>query len=110
MSGRGTGTGGATFQDSGTPCDKLELTTTLASPVPEVVADLSEADVLDLELRRAEAAGEIFLVMARYRGRDAGSIVEGIPELIRCMQEGHGFKAAVLSVDEGIVRVRVRPG
>ena len=110
MSGSGTEVGGTGLRDSGTPCERLEFETTLASPDPDVVGQLSQGSVLDIELRRAEGTAETLLVIARFRGQDVGSIVEGTPELIRCLQQGHSFQAEVLAIDDGIVRVRVKPG
>jgi hypothetical protein len=91
---------------SPTPCEDLAFRTTLQSPVEDVVSRLQKGDVLDLELRNLQGAP---VVIAGSANGDAGSITGRMPELIRCLQAGAEFVAEVVSVDDGLVVVDVKP-
>lgn len=106
MSGSG-GDGPPISPSSPTPCDELRFRTTLQSPVEDVISALQPDDVLDLELRALQGAPTIIAVSAG--GDDAGSITSRMPELIRCLQAGNDFVARVVSIEDGMVVVRIEP-
>lgn len=110
MSGGGGGGGGAGpgFPEQGEPVDCADLTfaTTLSDPIPEVVDDLKEGDVLAVELRTEPRR----ISVVDGDGRDAGAIAtQQWDRLLECLQSGNEYEAEVLSVDGGAVRVRVGP-
>jgi hypothetical protein len=37
-----------------------------------------------------------------------GALIQRVPELLRCLQQGFEYVAEVISIDEGYVRVEVR--
>ena len=88
-----------------TECDKLRFKTNLASPVEEVVKLL----VVGVELEVSLEAEGVQRVVTRYEADEAGSIVERLSDLIRCLQMGNTFSAVVQEIDDGIVRVEVQP-
>lgn len=97
---RGGGGGGP----DGNDCD-LRFRTPLASPVAAVVSTLGPGDVLDLRL---DDTGGVRVVVAVTAGGDvAGSIVDHIRQLIRCIQEGNSYDATVHTVTGGAVVVDV---
>lgn len=85
-------------------CD-LKFRTTLASPVAAVVARLSAGDMLDLRLD--DSSGTRVVVATTAAGHNAGSIVDHIRRLIRCIQEGNSYNATVRTVTGGAVVVDV---
>lgn len=106
MSGAGGGgnyPGGTS--DPSLPCNELSFETNLASPVEAIVNQLRQEDTLDVILE----PGARQRVVTRFRGEDAGSIVERLPDLIRCIQSGTNFRAIVMTTDDGLVRVEVQP-
>lgn len=108
MSGSGSGAfigGGGGFADQPVECDEIQFRTNLASPVEEVVARLEIGAELHLTL---EFDG-IQRVIAQFEDDDVGSIIEELEDLIRCLQRGSTFRATVVAIDDGIVRVEVQP-
>ena len=91
--------------DQPTNCDELRFETNLASPVEEVVGYLTVGAELEVSLE----GDSIPLVVTRFEGADVGSIVARLDDLIYCLQMGRPFRAIVLVVDDGIVRVEVQP-
>ena len=102
MSGPGGGTFDGPSEDSGRKCDELRFETAIASPNPNVIENLSLGDVLEIEIRE----GAIALV---HRTGIAGSIVQNVPELIRCLQQGYEFEGEIKSIRGGRVDIEVRP-
>ena len=86
-------------------CDELLFETNLASPVEEVVERLLVGAELEVSLER----DGVQRVVARFEDEAVGSIVERLRDLIGCLQKGVTFRAVVFAVDDGIVRVEVRP-
>ena len=110
MSGSGSGAfigggGGGGFGGQPVECDEIQFKTNLASPVEEVVERLEIGAELHLTL---EFDG-IQRVVAQFEDDDVGSIIEGLDDLIRCLQLGATFRAEVIAIDDGIVRVEVQP-
>ena len=109
MSGAGHGIPrGAPQVAEQTRCGDLRFETILASPVEEVVERIEVGVSLAVVLERT-AMPDIQRVVASLDGALAGSIIERLGELIRCLQDGYRFLATVLDIDDGIVRVEVNP-
>lgn len=104
MSGSGGGDLGGPI-DSGRDCDALTFVTTLSSPAPDVIGQLSEDDQCAIQLR--DEQGVRVLAVVADDGRIAGTLTSHVPELIRCIQQGYEYVAEVLSISGGAVRVRV---
>jgi hypothetical protein len=86
-------------------CEKLTSDTTLASPVREVVAQLSVGVLLEVRL---DTVGKTRVVRAIHNGNIAGSITSAIIQKIaECIDNGHTYVAEVLSIQGGACRVRV---
>lgn len=106
MSGSGGGGGGGGGGDSySPPCETLRFDTQLVSAQPAVVATLKAGDVLDVAL--AVMKGQT-VVQVLHKGQVAGGLT-GLDanNLRNCMDDGHQYKATVLSINGGQVRVRV---
>lgn len=101
-----SGSGGS-YLGSDSPsdsCATLRFDTQLASPKAQVVALLQVGNDLDL----AFGQGGNQVVIALWQGMDAGGIVDPhLNQLRNCMNQGEQFKARVLSITGGQVRVRV---
>lgn len=105
MSGSG-GRSHGNLKSTSTPCDRLAFEAAIMSPDPEVVRSLHKGDILLLALRQQKPGGTIVVLKDNLV---AGSIIEHVTELVRCIQAGHSFEAKVLSISGGDVRVQVRP-
>ena len=106
MSGSGGSGGGGVFDPPPTDCRMLTFTTQLSSPKASVVKWLKENDVLDIA---TQVVGMVTVVVALRSGEVAGGLASPLVQKLReCIEAGIGFKAQVLSVDRGQVRVRVR--
>jgi len=106
VSGSGGTGGGGGFDPPETDCGALTFTTQLSSPKASVVRGLKEQDVLDLA---TEVVGRVTVVVALRSGEVAGGLASPLVQRLReCIEAGTEFKAQVLSVDRGQVRVRVR--
>lgn len=104
MSGSG-GRSRGNVRSTSTPCDKLEFDAPIMSPEPAVVQSLKIGDILLVALQRELPGGTIVVLNGNSV---AGSIIEHVSELVRCIQDGHSYEAKVLSIRGGDVRVRVR--
>lgn len=97
----GGGEGGA---GGGDPCSLIE-DTNLNSPVPAVVATLKPGEVLAVRL---VPGPPVRVVVQTAAGLTAGSITGAkLPQIIKCLEAGVGYKADVVSVKGAAVRVRV---
>lgn len=107
MSGSsGGGGGGVSGDDEVIACDTLRFETQIASPVPSVVHTLKIGDELRIVIASATRTQEIQVVTA------GGQLVGGllavkVQRMRECMLESHTYKATVLSVTGGQVRVLV---
>ena len=88
-------------------CGKLRFPTQLASPQPAVVSMLTPGTVLAIELQ--DRAGVRVIVAVNDAGEVAGSIVERIQQLLRCLQQGFTYEAIVTAVAGGAVNVSIQP-
>lgn len=104
MSGSGGGGGGG--GDPHPPsCETLAFVTQLVSTVPTVVATMKVGDVLDVAL--SSMKGQT-IVQVLHNGQVAGGLTGLDANRLRaCMDDGHPYKATVLSINGGQVRVRV---
>ena len=99
-----TGGGGTPDDDD---CGRLRFQTQLASPVASVVNVLSVGAVLTIELQ--ERSGVRVIVAVSDSGDVAGSVVDRIHQLLRCLQSGYSYRAVVVRVLGGAVGVTVEP-
>lgn len=109
MSGSGGGGGGGDIGfapvDSGASCADLKFDTTLTSVDDSVLATVVVGDELDVALASSNGAQSIQVQTAS--GDVLGAIVDSVPELLRCIQEGTQYKARVSDINGGSVRVEV---
>ncbi|MDG9871673.1 hypothetical protein N7592_00365 [Pseudomonas juntendi] len=88
-----------------TSCTTLQFDTQLASPKAAVVAQLKPNDILDIVFAQANNPQ---IVIALWNGAEAGSIVDPhLTQLRNCMGQGEMYKAKVLHVGGGQVRLRI---
>lgn len=85
-------------------CD-LIFDTVLASPVPEVVGDLSTGQVLDLVKIDSPIRGVVALTLA---GDLVGAVTRDILRLRACIEGGNEYEAEVVSIAGGAVQIAVR--
>lgn len=86
-------------------CANLRFDTQLASPKAAVVSSMKVDDILDLALK---TINNTQVVIALWTNQIAGSIVHRLlTQLRNCMTEGEQYKARVLQINGGIVRLRV---
>jgi hypothetical protein len=102
---KGGGGGGGERAELGLdPCILTEETI-LNSPNPAVVGSLKAGDVLTVNLERGPP---VRVVLRTSAGQTAGSITGAkLPQIIACLDAGVNYKAEVVSVRAGAVRVRV---
>ena len=85
------------------PCSSLTFEAPLQSPKPSVVKKLKVQDRLEVISRGKDGP-----IIARHPTHGiAGSIVERMANLLKCIEEGTEYIAEVISIDGGIVRVKV---
>jgi hypothetical protein len=108
--GRGVGGGGGSTGgspvDDGTDCGDLNFVAVLQSLQTEAVDGLTVGDLLEVGLRDGSPP---VIEVRTTAGILVGALIQRVPELLRCLQRGVGYTAAVLSLDGGYVRVEVRP-
>jgi hypothetical protein len=88
-------------------CGSIQFETDLASPQPTVVATLIVGAMLDVQLDTTGARVVVAAVTAS--GATAGSIATRAAQLIRCIRAGYSYRAEVLEINGGVVRVRLAP-
>lgn len=102
------GSAGAGFsgggQTDGTGCGFV-FETVLASPDPLQVEALAVDDSLVLDLQENPPA----VVANRATGETVGGITQYAADLRACMQRGFTYKAKVLSINGGAIKVHVEP-
>lgn len=104
MSGSGGGGGGG-GNGNDSPCETLRFDAQLTSPQAAVVAILKVDELLDIGV--ATMSGQRVVQVSRS-GKVAGGLTgPDATRLRQCADEGHDFKAKVLSINGGQVRVRV---
>lgn len=108
MSGSGGSGGPSGSNDGYTDCESLAFETNLSSPKANVVATLSVGSVLDVEVRQQ---GTQSIVVAIFGGNVAGGLATPqLQRLRQCIANGVRFRADVLFIREGQVKVRVTAG
>jgi hypothetical protein len=106
MSGNGN-TGGGGGGNSDTQCEDLSFETQLSSPKADVVQGLGPGQVLDVRLTQQ---GSVYTIVVMRDDRLAGGLTApAVQRLRECILKGYLYGATVLSVNEGQVRVRVKP-
>jgi len=106
MSGS-SGGGGSWVTDEEIACDILRFDAQIVSPNPAVVPTLRVGDILDVVIAASSGTQEIQVLTA------AGALVGGllankVQRLRECMLESHGYRATVLAINSGQVRVAVK--
>lgn len=94
----GGGTGGAN------KC-VLRFTTVLASPDPEVVANVTEGQLLDIVRVDQPIRG---IVAKTLFGDQVGAVTREILTLRACIEDGHLYEAEVIQAAGGSVTIEVR--
>lgn len=107
MSGSsGGGGGGASVNDEVIACDVLRFETQIASPNPAVVPTLKIGDELQVIIASSSNTQEIQVVTSG--GQLVGGLLAAKVQRMReCMFENHAYKATVITVTGGQVRVVV---
>jgi len=101
--GGGGGGGGGDFGPSTPPVDCSQLTFTAQVTSPQDAArSVSVGDVLTVQLTQTPS---INLLTAA--GELVGALVDRVPDLLHCIQEGFAFQASVTHADGGDIRVVV---
>ncbi len=104
MSGSGGGGGGGGGSQP-SACETLRFDAQLVSTQPAVVSTLHLGNVLDVAL--AVLKGQT-IVQVLSNGQVVGGLTGLDANRLRvCIEDGHDFKATVLTVNGGQVRVRV---
>lgn len=99
----------ASFGDSAADvsCESLIIETYLGSPKPAVVATLKAQQVLAVELRHFQG---IYVVVALSGDDIAGGLASPRAARLRdCLIRGFKYKATVLEIADGEVKVRITP-
>lgn len=106
QSGPSGSQGGTTGAGQPDECPGRPLEVVLASPDPEVVADLDEGDLLDVVAVEDPIRGVIARTLT---GELVGAVTRDIVRLRTCMGRGFEFEAEVLRLAGGSVTIIVRP-
>jgi hypothetical protein len=106
--GAGVGTGGPSGGSSSggaVDCSRLIFETTVGSPDPAVLAELTLGSVCDVVLMQNPTQ---IVVMAPVTGHVLGAIVNRWEELLGCLEKGVRFVAEIRSVHSPVT-ILVRP-
>lgn len=104
MSG-GPGSAGGGGGGDQVPCEMLKFDAQLTSPQPAIVQTLEVGDVLDVSI--VSLNGQQVLQALKNNVAAGGLIGADASRLRECILSGHAFRAVVLSVNGGQVRVHV---
>jgi hypothetical protein len=100
----GAGDGGGGGPAGGAPCD-ITSAGTLRSPNPNIVGSLKQNDRLGVEI---VTTGGVRVLRAVHNGASAGVIdCPAEREIIRCIESGNSYVAAILRVQGGAVSLVV---
>lgn len=108
MSGSGGVIGGGSggFGSDYDNCSDLTIETQIISPKENVIGQLTEGTVLDVSLLQEGAESTVALL---YREQRVGGVLHALLSRLReCIANGTIYKAHVLSIDEGQVRIRIK--
>lgn len=84
-----------------TSCEDIEFPTAINSP--ENLTGIKKGDVLTLEKN-----ARMEVQFKRVNGKVVGKLFSGsLLKIINCMSRGFGYSATVVSVEDGVCRVRV---
>lgn len=101
----GSSGGGGASPDYESPCDTLRFEAQLTSPQPAVVSTLKPGELLDIEV--VNMKGQL-VVQVLKSGQAAGGLAgPDATRLRNCIEKGHEYKAKVLTINGGQVRVFV---
>lgn len=95
----------SSIPDTQIQCDRLIFVGVLQSPDPSVVSKLKKGDKLIVEAETDQ--GPVIAKHATFG--IAGSIVEKIPDMLRCIEAGYEYEATITEVRGVQVTVEVRP-
>ena len=102
--GKGNGDIGGRPEDTN-PCLEIHFQTQLSSPKPDVISKLKKGDTLNIELRTIHTQ---VVVAAIFDEEIAGGIASPqISSIRECIQRGTKYRAKVISIHEGLVRIDV---
>lgn len=108
MSGGGGGSssgGGPAFEDGPVDCANLRFQTFLASAKANLIPLLKKGDLLEIQAMGRRGP----LLVLNPLGNPVGSIThERQLALLDCIEQGFQFKAEVLSIAQGAVKVEIR--
>lgn len=108
MSGGGGSVTDGWTEGQDVDCHDLVFEAVITSLQTDAVTSLPVDEILKVALESPEDIRMIAL--RRDPGGLVGTLTTGrIGDLLRCLQQGVEFVAEVLSIDESVVRVRVRP-
>jgi hypothetical protein len=107
MSGGGGGGGGGIGPPDHGPidCDKLIVNSAVDGPDPDVVAMLDVGSELSVQL----VTDPPVVQLVTDGGDVLGAVLERWAELVDCLQQGKEFRARVVSIEGGNVKVRISP-
>lgn len=99
----GGGSGGGSSDEA--PCGRVRFDAQIASPQAPIVATISVGEVLDVVTATMQ---NVLVVQVLKNGKVAGGLAGPDASRLRnCMEQGYSYRATVLSVLGGQVRVRV---
>src|SRR5438105_653568 len=94
--------------DGGKDCASIIEQVPLNSPKQEVVSKLKIGSILKLEVH--VEGGRDILAAVNSNGQKAGTITTAsYITIIKCIQDGFGFDAIVISIDRGDCMLEIRP-
>lgn len=106
MSGGGGGGSSGGGEVVSAPCEALRFDAQLTSPQPAVVPTLTRGEVLEVVLTTMK--GQVVVQVRKKTGQIAGGLTgPDASRLRQCVEQGHQYKAAILSINGGQVRVRI---
>lgn len=105
MSGSSGGGGGRSISDEEIACEYLKFEAQIASPVPATVIALKVNDVLAVTVANTGGTQQVQV----YNGAQlvGGLLANRVSRLRECILNDSTFKATVLSINGGQVRVVV---
>lgn len=102
-----SGSGGSSFGGSpigGPQCKDINIITNIATPNPEVLANIEVGDYLDITLRTATGP----IIASTGAGDIVGSILTmSISQLINCINDGFEYHGRVMSKDGGDCKILI---
>jgi hypothetical protein len=104
MGGSGSGGGGGIYVPSKpeqVECKDMTITTSLNSPVPEIIKLIKRGDHLDIVIDK-------FVLLAKFNGEVAGSITHVLyMDLIKCIKKGNIYVGVVIQKIGGNCEIQI---